>query len=411
MKLFEVDTMQQALDKTEAALQKIQKIKTSESIPVSECAGRIAAEDVPACMQVPAFDRSAVDGYAVRAADTAGAGEFAPCFLDVIGQVSMGEHVTLQIRAGQCVYVPTGGMLPAGADAMVMVEYTDAFDAGHIVVYQSVGVGKGVVHAGEDMQEGEVLIGAGTRLNAGHIGALCAAGFDQISVYRKPVIGILSSGDELLDPGQPYRMGSVYDSNTCALSSMAQKWGMDVKETAVIRDDAEALREALGRFMQTCDIVAVSGGSSQGKKDFSAVCLDEVSGGGVFTHGLALKPGKPTILGYDGTTETILAGLPGHPAAAMLVFRLVLCGALDRVMGCAEETVVFAEMTQNYGCDPGKANCVMVSLIRDEAGYRAVPVRGKSGLLTLLTKSDGYVLTDHNCEGIRAGGTVPVHLL
>jgi molybdopterin molybdotransferase len=407
MKMFHVDTPEEARGKL---LKAMEGRLRAEVLPVRRAVGRTLAEDVVSSLDVPGFARSTVDGYAVVAADTQGAGEAMPSFLEIVGEVRMGEGTELSLVSGQCAYVPTGAMLPAGADAVVMVEYCEPFDDRHVAVYDAVSHGRNTVVRGEDISAGAVFLRRGTVIGPRELGALAAAGVEAVKVYAPLRLAVLSTGDELVQPGSPLSDGQIYDINTPALTALAESRGFLVTSRTVLRDDADALRAAVRRAMEESDIVAVSGGSSQGKKDLTASIIDEVAVPGVFTHGLALKPGKPTILGYDARSGKILAGLPGHPVAAMMVFLLLIAGAADALMGRPEGFSIPAVMAVNVGCDAGKVNCIAVELMQTPRGTAAVPVYGKSGLITTLTRACGYILTDQNCEGLKEGETAQVRL-
>lgn len=409
MKLLNVDTLEEAREKLLAAAGK-KPIKT-ERVDFAKSLGRVLAEDVRAAENVPDFHKSTVDGYAVIAADTQGVTESIPVFLDVIEEVEMGKAPVCKVTSGQAVYVPTGGMLPEGADAMVMVEYCESFDARSIAVYDAVSPGRNVIAAGEDLREGQVVLEKGRLLRPQEIGVLSAAGVDAPKVFKPWDITIISTGDELVDVTASIAKGQTRDINTYSLSAMAQKHGFRVLETKVLRDDAALLESAVKAAMEKSDMVVVSGGSSQGEKDHTADVMDKLSSPGVFTHGIALKPGKPTILAYDEAGETVLLGLPGHPAAAMMVFELLGAWLYRKLTGQREPRGTVARLTENVAAAGGRTTCLLVSLeTAENGGYAAVPIFGKSGLMTTLTQADGYVLIGTNEEGLREGQQIFVTL-
>ena len=407
MKLLNVDTLQQAEQKMARAWEEI-GLRTVK-VSITEAEGRILAEDVKAACSVPDFRKSTVDGYAVRAKDTQGAGESIPCFLDVTGEVSIGSPAAGSVGPGQCVYVPTGGMLPEGADAMVMIEHAESFSATQVAVYDAVSAGRGVIQTGEDIKAGDTVLRRGTKLSPANIGVLASIGIMEAPVYEMPSITILSTGNELVRPGEPRTPGQIWDINTYGIQAQCRRNGIRVVHTDVLRDEEDALRAAITEAIRTSDIVAVSGGSSQGKQDFTERIFDECSGGGVFTHGLALKPGKPTILGLDGKNSTLLVGLPGHPMAAMVVFDILVLGTLRKMMGVPEEKKLRARMEVNVAGGGGRAVCQTVQLIPQEGDFFAArPLLGKSGLMTVLAAADGYVMIDADKEGLKKGETVEV---
>lgn len=409
MKLLKVDVLAKAREKL---LEHVEDcLFETEQVGLRDALSRVLAKPVLAGEAIPPFRRSSVDGYAVRCADVGGASESVPAFLKVIGEVCLGESTPLAVGPGQCVYVPTGGMLPAGADAMVMVEYCEAFSAAEIAVYTSVAAGAGVVQAGEDMKEGEAVLPAGRRLRPQDIGALAALGKTEICVYRPWRVTILSTGDELIEPSVKPKPGQIRDINTYGLCAQAEQEGMKITACHIVPDVREELEKRIAEAKETSDLIVISGGSSQGKKDMTAEVVEELSSDGVFTHGLAMKPGKPTILGYDRESHTILAGLPGHPAAAMMVFEEVLLWFYRERTGQTGRIPVTATIETNVAGAPGRRTCQMVRLDRNDAGeVKAIPIFGKSGMITTLTKADGYLIMEENQEGLKAGEVVFVHL-
>lgn len=408
MEFLKVDSVDSARGKLFSCVE--DWMASREALPLEMACGRIVAEDVFAPCDMPDFRRSTVDGYAVLFEDTAAAGENIPVFLTVKGRVEMGKSASLTIGHGECVEVPTGGMLPDGATAVVMVEYAELFGAEGVALYSGVGNGENVVQIGEDAKAGDRLLRRGKRLLPQDIGALAAAGLTSVSVYTPPRLTILSTGDELIPPEEKPMPGQVRDINTYALTALAQKKGFSVVGTAVLPDDENALELALRDAMLTSDIVAISGGSSQGKKDITRMIIDRVSSPGVYTHGMAIKPGKPTILGYDSRTRTLLAGLPGHPVSAMMVFELLFGWLLCELTGSAQAHAIPARLSCNVASSPGKLTCWPVRLEWTGSEALAEPIFGKSGLITTLTGADGYFTVERDTEGLRAGQTVLVHL-
>lgn len=398
LQVMEVDQAQQRLGEYLAGMNVCTKrVKSAEAL------GETLAEDVHTGDHIPAFSRSTVDGYAVLAKDTGAAGESLPVFLTVSGTVEMGRPALKPVSSGSCVYVPTGGMLPEGADAVVMVEYTEGFGADGIAVYQPVAVKENVVLKGEDMEMGTCFLKKGTKIRPQEIGALAAAGITEISVYSQLKAAIISTGDELVAPTENPELGQVRDINTGALAALARKSGYDVVYTAVSIDDEEVLKGHVSEAVRIADVVFVSGGSSQGNKDATRKIFDEISCGGVFAHGLAIKPGKPTILGYDEKTTTLLAGLPGHPVSAMMVFETLFSWLARSFRNEKAPFAISVKMGHNLAGSPGKLTLQPVSIRREEDGYYAEAVFGKSGLITSLTRADGYIRIERNQEGINKG--------
>ena len=376
MKLLTVDTLDEAREKT------MQRVKSrpleSEMIFPDQALGRILAADLCAVSDIPGFRRSIVDGYAVVAADTAAAGEAIPVFLKEAGSVSMGKPAGFSIRSGECAYVPTGAMLPNGADAVVMVEYAEKA-GGNIAVYEAAAPGAGMVEADEDLRKGECLLRRGTLIRPQEAGALAAAGITELPVFAPLSMALISTGDELIPPEQEPRSGEIRDINTQALKALASKQGYRVVSAQVLPDDEERLEAALREALIASDVAVISGGSSQGEKDASARVINKIAKPGVFTHGLSLKPGKPTILGWDEESQTLLAGLPGHPVAAMVVFELIF-GWLSDKLFCRSRPSAFpvpARISCNVPGSPGRTVCLPVILHAEGTSCSAEPVFGK----------------------------------
>ena len=426
MKLLKVDTLESALDKLENAMRSgaaggIYRAGTPETewVPVLQSLDRIAAEDVLCDEDIPGFDRSTMDGYAVVSKDTHGAGETMPVFLDLVGEVEMGKEPEFALRSGQCAYVPTGGMIPCGADAVAMVEYCQPFGADKIAVYSPLSPGHNMVHAGDDVRCGESLMQRGRRIRPSDMGLLSAAGKTEIKVYKPWKIYIISTGDEIVPPESMPSPGQVRDVNSAGLLGEALACGFDVAGLEVVCDCQDVLTNKVRSVMKECDMVVISGGSSQGKKDATEAVIDSLTSSGAFTHGLAVKPGKPTIIGFDEPTECAVIGLPGHPVAALLLFRLIVGGIWKRLTGSAETEngiAVDVVMASNIAASPGRKTFQLVRLdyehIDLETGLpQAVPVLGKSGLIRTMSAADGYIVMDVNDEGLCRGERVKVCLL
>ena len=409
MELLKVDTITSARDKLLNVLQG-KSVDIVQVNLLSAC-GYILAKDITATEPVPAFRRSSVDGYAVIANDTSGASENLPVFLKIVDEIAMGSASEKEIHSGECAYVPTGGMVPEGADAVVMVEYCELFESYQTAVYHSTASGRNIVTVGEDIKSGELVLKRGTRIRPQEIGVLACLGITMVEVYKPWEITIISTGDELISPDEIPSLGKIRDINTYALYTKAKEHGLNVSDTRVLKDNEQELKSAIRKAMQKSDVVMISGGSSQGKKDMTRKIIDEVAVPGSFTHGLALKPGKPTIIGYDENSGTLLAGLPGHPVAALLVFEMLIYWLWKEITNQQVDPSVFARITSNLASAPGKMTCQPVKLLRREKEYYAEPVFGKSGLITTLTKADGYILIDQNKEGLQKDEIVEVFYL
>ena len=379
----------------------------TEFVPISAAAGRILSEDIIAEEYVPDFNRSTVDGYAVRAADTFGCSDAIPAILSLQGEIRMGEDAGFALLRENCAYVPTGGALPEGADCAVMLEYTEDYGDGTIGILKPGAPGMNVIFRGDDVYPGKVVLQAGRVLSAQDIGALAAIGRTVVPVQRRLKIGVISTGDELVPPGQKPLPGQVRDVNTALLSALLTEQGAEVHSYGIIVDDEDLLRETVTRAVQECDAVLLSGGSSVGVKDASCRIIESL--GELLLHGIALKPGKPTIMGRSGNKPLI--GLPGHPVAAFVVARLFVVPLLDRLAGRERPLwSVTAELSESVGANHGRAQVNPCRLLRQDGRVLALPIRSKSGLITQLAGADGFFCIERDCEGLPKGAPVQVYL-
>ena len=374
-----------------------------QQIPLSEAAGRVIANDVVATEGVPAFDRSTVDGFAVIASDTFGCSEALPALLDLVGEIEMGAEPTCTCSMGACVRIPTGGKLPQGADAVVMLEYCEEYGDGTIGIARAVAPGDNVVFENDDVKPGQVLIAAGTALSAHHVGTLASLGIVMVDVRKQPLVAVISTGDEIVEASEVPVASQMRDVNAPVLAAAVEALGGKVMRFPIVPDKYDALNQAVESALAECDMVLVSGGSSAGQKDNTARVLS--SHGEMLFHGVAVKPGKPTMCAdVDGTP---VFGLPGHPVAAYFMFLELVAPLLAqgrRVM------TVQARLTAGIPSNHGRTELVPVSIERADDGYVAVPVRGKSGLISQLSMADGYIEIDRNQEGLAAGAKVEVKL-
>ena len=371
----------------------------SETLKTSDAIGRILAVDIVASEDVPGFDRSTVDGYAVRASDTFGCSESIPAVLSLVGEVLMGESASDMFGAdsvlavGSCAAVSTGGELPYGADAVVMVEFSEDYGSGMIGVFKPVAPGNNTIFRGDDVSADDVVLSAGTELKPGDIGILSALGYTSVDVRRRQLVGVISTGDEIVDVSIKPRSGQVRDINTSLLISAVSSFGAIAEDFGIIRDDEEAIRSSVRLAVENCDIVLISGGSSAGARDMTARVIE--SEGELLLHGIAMKPGKPTILGVVGGKPVF--GLPGHPVAAYLVTELFVRPLIAEFMGAElKRSSTRAKLGEAVSANHGRAEYIAVCL--DEG--IAVPVRGKSGLISSLTGVDGYICIPRDCEGL-----------
>ena len=370
--------------------------------------GDVLAEDVIAAECVPDFDRSTVDGYALRARDTFGCSEAIPAILPLVGAVQMGRTPDFALAPGTCAAIPTGGALPEGADCAVMVEYTEDYGDGTIGVMKSAAPGQNLIFRGDDVKPGDVLFSAGRRLSASDIGALAALGRTRLRVEAPLRVGVISTGDELVSPEETPGPGQVRDVNTPVLLSLLRQWGADAADYGRVPDDEALLREHVMLAAEGCDLVLISGGSSVGQKD--AVCRVLESLGEVLMHGIAIKPGKPTILARTRDGKP-LVGLPGHPAAAYYITRLFVRPLIDRLRGEEHpEQTVTAALTESVNANHGRAQITACRLEQRDGKVLAAPIRSKSGLITQLAHADGFFVIPRDREGLPQGAEIEVIL-
>ena len=379
-----------------------------ETVPLADAHGRVPAEPVAAPHDLPGFARSTVDGFAVRAADTYGASEGLPSPLDVIGAVEMGRAPAISAAPGSAIAMPTGGVIPDGADAVVMVEYTQEAMPGTIEVTRPVAPGDGLVRADEDARAGGELLGAGRPLRAQDLGLLAAAGVTQVRVHARPRVAIVSTGDEVVDPSTArLDVGQVRDATAPALAALVHDAGGEPDPRGIVPDDRAALDRALRDAVASSDVVVISAGSSVGARDETAAVVAGLGGPGIWAHGIALRPGKPTLLAECDGVPVI--GLPGNPRSALVVFRLVGMPLVRLVGGITRETpepTVRARLARDVPSASGRLDIVQVAL-RDGV---ATPLFGASALLTVLTEADGYLLVPDDATGLQGGTEVDVRL-
>jgi len=380
-------------------------------ISTENALGRVIAEDVKAPHPLPPFSRSTVDGYAVRAADTHGASASLPAYLDLIGEVLMGTTADLLVGSSQTAVVHTGGMIPPGADAVIMLEDTQQPHETEVEILKAVAVGENILVEGEDVKSGEIVIKRGTRLRAQEIGGLMALGYTKIDVAEKPRIAILSSGDEVVPPQEEPSPGEVRDINSYTLSALVERAGGAAVRHGIVADDRTALEQAARQAFHQNDIVVITAGSSVSSRDITVEILAELGEPGILVHGFAIKPGKPTILGIgDGKP---LIGLPGNPVSALVVGGLILPPILRRSLGMHADqwdAQLPARLTVNLASQAGREDYQPVRLIQAENGILAEPVYGRSNLIFTLVRADGLVRIPAQANGLPAGEKVMVRL-
>ncbi len=383
----------------------------SQDIPTAEALGRVLAVDIRAPHALPPFPRSSVDGYAVRAADTFGASASLPAYLSVAGEVLMGTLTTLVLDRGRAALVHTGGMIPAGADAVVMVEDTQVARPDEIEVLKPAAPGQNVLQLGEDVQPGEIVLQRGARLRAQELGGLMALGFTRVDVVRRPRVAVLSTGDEVVAPEADPLPGQVRDVNTTTLSALVEQGGGEPVFYGILPDQREALEAAARRAHAECDVVLITAGSSVSTRDITSEIIATLGAPGVLAHGVALRPGKPTILAVCNGKPVI--GLPGNPVSALVVAGLFVTPLLRRLLGVQAPRLiprVTARLVTNIPSESGREDYVPVRVTGTEGDFTAEPVFGKSNLIFTLVRADGLVRVPAEASGLPAGIVVEVLL-
>ena len=404
---FNVVTIEQAL-----AFRSVFSEVEIETVPLMDAYERVLAEPVAATENLPDFRRATMDGYAVRATSTFGATESNPAFLTVKGTSLMGETPVFPIATGEACRISTGGMLPDGADSIVMIEHTEALDATTIEVYRSAAPGQHIIESGEDFLKDEILLAEGRRLRAQEIGLMAAFGRDSLKVYRKPVVAIISTGDEVVPVTETPPPGKIRDINTYTLTSMVMACGAVPVSYGIVRDNSESLNQTLSLALKTSDMVLVSGGSSVGVRDVTIDALSALPNPRILFHGISISPGKPTILAMS--QHKALWGLPGHVVSAMVVFLKVVKPFIEHISGVkgkSDPRRVPARLSRNLSSAQGRVDYVRVKLRTVDGKLVAEPLLGKSGLINTMVKADGLIEIGLNVEGLDQGEPVEVELL
>ena len=377
-----------------------------EKVPLSEASGRVLAEDIRADEYVPDFDRSTVDGYTLRAKDTFGCSDAVPAVLTLAGEVKMGEAADIRVPRDSCAYVPTGGAIPEGCDCAVMIEYTEDYGDGTIGILKPGAPDMNLIFRGDDVFPGKTVIMEGRVLSPQDIGALAAIGRTDVPVRPRLRVGVISTGDELVSADNKPGPGQVRDVNSPMLAALLRQFGAEPGDFGIVTDDEALLKEKTVAASESCDVVILSGGSSAGVKDAACRIIGEL--GELLFHGIAIKPGKPTILGKAGNKPLI--GLPGHPVAAFFVAKLFVLPVLARLEGrIMRAWPVRAELSESLNANHGRMQINACRLEETEGKLKAVPIRSKSGLITQLAGADGYLVIGRDLEGLPKGAEVEVY--
>jgi molybdopterin molybdotransferase len=445
MQFFKVKTSEELRDE----LYSLVKLLDSEIIGIEAALGRVLATDVHSPVDLPDFNRSIMDGFAVRARDTFGASASSPAYLKVTGEVLMGETTTLKVSTGEAIKIATGGMLPANADAVVMVEDTDyemtersenkvfahhplhhptspacrVRDADRscspdlqdnilIEVTRAVAPGDNIVRIGEDVRKSQKILPKGHQLRPQDIGALAGVGILEVEVYRQPTVAIIPTGDEIIPPTETPKPGQIRDINSYSLAELVRQTGGIPIRFGLIPDNYTALQASVREALEKSDVVLISGGSSVGARDITLDVIADIDGAQILAHGVSIRPGKPVIAAI--ARDKYIFGMPGNPVSAMVVFELFVNPLLQWLSGLQQPQwsirSVNAKLSTNFSSDPGREDYIRVRLIETADGLMAEPVLGKSALISTMVKADGTVKIPIGVEGLEAGEEVTVFL-
>lgn len=406
------EALRRLFDSLPTAPVKAEKVDTICSL------GRVTAQPVYATHGLPTFRRSTVDGYAVRAIDTFGASDSLPVYSLLAGEVCMGQESGIFLRPSNCALIHTGGMLPDGADSVVMLEYAQASRPGEIEIYRPVSVGENVIQVGEDIAAGVEVVSCGVRLGPPEIGGLMALGFTQVAVARKPKIGIISTGDEIVAPDKLIHPGQVRDVNSYSLSALFEGVGGISSLYGIFPDQLDGLICAAKHAIEECDVLVISAGSSASARDITVQVIQALGEPGVLVHGINIKPGKPTILAV--CNEKVVVGLPGNPVSALVIASLFVVPVVESLLGRRPDLLsefdthhisVRARLTTNIPSEAGREDWVPVRLIATQNGYDAEPIFGKSNLIFTLVRADGMIRIPADETGKASGNMVEVNFL
>jgi molybdopterin molybdotransferase len=392
----------------------LEDIRTaSKCIPLTEAFDRVLAEPVIAPEDLPAQARSTMDGYAVRAADTFGASDSMPCYLNITGEVQMGSAPTGEVKKGCCYKIPTGGLLPVGADSVVMLEHSVPVDETMIEIIKGVGSGTNLIQKGEDIAKGQQALPDGHLLRPQDIGLLAGLGIAEVKVTQKVRVGILSTGDEIIAHTEIPNPGQIRNINALALAGLVRRAGGVYCDYGIVSDRLEIFLPAIKKAVKENDIVLFSGGSSVGVRDLGEQVVEALGPPGILVHGVTLKPGKPVLIGQSGTTP--IFGLPGHPVSALVCFDFFVKPAIHRLSGRINRPklpapYIMASLARNINSAPGRRDVVRVKITKGDKTWIAAPVLGKSGSISTLSRSDGYFLIDEDSQGVTENSAIKVYL-
>lgn len=386
-----------------------------EKILLTQAFDRILASPVVAEENLPTNSRSTMDGFAVFSGDTFGASESMPCYLNITGEIKMGEPPVGKVTKGCCYKIPTGGLVPEGADSVVMLEHTVPVDDSMIEVVKGVGAGTNLIQPGEDIASQEQALPAGHQLRPQDIGLLAGLGVAAVEVYKKVKVGILSTGDEIVDHTQSPRPGQIRNINSLALAGQILRAGATFTDYGIVSDNLDIFLPAIKQAVEENDLVLFSGGSSVGVRDLGEQVVESLGPPGILVHGVTLKPGKPILIGLSGNTPVF--GLPGHPVSAMVCFDCFVKPAIYKLAGILQqqnlpEPTISARLARNINSAPGRLDVIRVRLAKHEQDdtWIASPVLGKSGSISTLSRAHGFFYIDEDSQGLTENSEIEVHL-
>lgn len=384
-----------------------------ETVSLEDAFGRVLSVDLKAPEDLPDFFKSTMDGYAVKSSNTFGATESLPALLEIAGEVSMGVAGNIVLRSGQAVKIPTGGMLPEGADGVAMIEYCTLLDEKTLEVSRAISPLENTIQPGDDFKKGAVILPRRKRLRPQDLGAMAGLGFSEVPVFRRPRIAILSTGDEMVPISRKPGVGQVRDINRYTLGALCRNMGTVPVYMGICSDHFEPLREMVEKALSSADAVWISGGSSVGTRDFTLKVFETLSDFKLLVHGISISPGKPTIIGRSGAKPVI--GLPGHPASALVVAEVFMTSMLRTLSGAVAygnglHIIKKAILKRNIPSSGGREDYVRIRLEKDGEHAYAIPIFGKSGLISTLVEADGLVRIDMNTEGLYEGDKIDVIL-
>lgn len=386
---------------------------TTVSVPLEEAFDRVLAEPIISTVDLPSQARSTMDGYAVRAADTFGASESMPCYLNITGEVIMGKAPAGEVKKGSCQKIPTGGLLPKGADSVVMFEHTVPVDDTLIEIVKDVGSGTNLIQTGDDIGKGVTALPAGHLLRPQDIGLLAGIGVTEVVVRKKVRVAIFSTGDEIISHRETPLPGQIRNINTLALAGLVRQAGGVYVDYGIVSDREDIFLPAMKKAVKENDIVIFSGGSSVGLRDLGTDIVEKLGPPGLLVHGVTLRPGKPVLIGMSGTTA--IFGLPGHPVSAMVCFDFFVKPSIHFLDGRLSQAAlpapfVPARLSRNVNSAPGRRDVVRVLLEKSDDTWSAVPVLGKSSSISTLSRAHGYFIIDEDSQGAEENSMIEVFI-